>query len=141
MNTVVLDASALVEYLLGTHLGVAAAGVIEHPASDLHAPGVCDVEVASALRGLLLAKKMTIQRADEALADATAMPITRHGHGGVLSRVLELRDNFSAYDATYVALAEALDAALLTCDEPLATSVAKHLPRLRLAPAALRDPR
>ena len=132
MRAVVLDASALVEYLLGSDLGLNAASIIEQPAVDLRTPALCDIEVTSALRGLVISGKTTIDRALEAVEDYADLPITRHEHLELLERVLALRANFSAYDATYVALAEELEAELLTCDEPLARAVRAHLPRLRV---------
>lgn len=127
---VVADASVVVEYLLGSRLGGRAAATIEDPAVDLHAPALCDIEVASAMRGLLNAKKLALARAREAMEDYAALPVIRHGHLALLDRVLALRDNFSAYDAAYVALAERLAAHLLTSDEPLANAVRAHLPLL-----------
>jgi predicted nucleic acid-binding protein len=55
-----------------------------------------------------------------------ALPLTRHGHAALLGRILALRDNFSAYDATYVALAERVGGRLLTADDPLARAVRTH---------------
>lgn len=133
MNFVVADASALVEYLLGSLRGNDVSPVIEDPDANVHAPALCDVEVASALRGLLLARQIDYRRACDALADYQALPLTRHLHGPFLERVLNMRDNFSAYDAVYVALAEALDASLVTCDAALAKAVGTHAPRIRLA--------
>jgi predicted nucleic acid-binding protein len=137
VTPVVVDASVIVEYLLGSHLGAAASKTIEDGDVDLHAPSLCDVEVVSALRGLVLSGKVPIARALEVLEDYTDLPLTRHSHVPLLERLLALRDNFSAYDATYVALAEALEAKLLTCDDPLARSVKAHLPRL--GPLAIAD--
>ncbi len=94
---------------------------------DLHVPAFCDVEVASVLRRALLAGKMSTERAEEALTDYLDLPLSRHGHQTLLPRVLALRDNFSASDATYVALAERLGAILLTADAPLARAVREHL--------------
>ncbi|HEY5611387.1 MAG TPA: type II toxin-antitoxin system VapC family toxin, partial [Thermoanaerobaculia bacterium] len=55
------------------------------------------------------------------------LPVTRHGHRGLLARAIELRNNFSTYDAVYVALAEQLDATLVTADARLARAVRAHL--------------
>jgi len=132
VTIVVVDAPVLVEYLLGSDLGQAAAQTIENSESDLHTPFLCDVEVASALRGLVLAAKVPIARALEAIEDYTDLPITRHAHLPLLERVLALRQNFSAYDATYVGLVEALEAKFLTSDAPLRKSVEAHLPRVDL---------
>jgi predicted nucleic acid-binding protein len=89
-------------------------------AADLHVPALCDVEVASALRGSLQRDLLSQGRAEEALGDYLDLPLNRHGHTLLLHRCFDLRDTLSAYDATYVALAEALDAQLLTADRRLA---------------------
>jgi predicted nucleic acid-binding protein len=83
--------------------------------------------VASALRRLLLRRDLTQERTTQALRDYLDLPVTRSGHQRLLARVLQLRTNFSAYDATYVALAERLRARLLTADEALARAVERHL--------------
>jgi predicted nucleic acid-binding protein len=85
------------------------------------------VEVASSLRRLLLRGTLTEERAKEALMDYVDLPLTRHGHQSLLGRILRLRDNFSAYDATYIALAERLGAILVTGDESLARGTQRHL--------------
>lgn len=74
----------------------------------------------------MLQKALGEQRASEALDDYRDLPITRHGHQSLLSRMLELRANFSAYDATYVSLAEHMNAGLVTADERLARAVDAH---------------
>jgi len=122
LTTFVIDASALVEYLLGTPSGARAASLIESGAS-LHIPTLADIEVTSALVRLLTRRMMTIDRAAEALSDLSLLPLTRHGHIALLPRVMALRDNFSVYDAVYVALAESIGAALITLDQKLATAV------------------
>jgi predicted nucleic acid-binding protein len=101
--------------------------------TDLHVPALCDVEVASALRRSLMAQLMTQERAVEALEDHLSLPLTRHGHQALLARVLDLRDALTAYDAVYVALAEALGAALLTADQGLA-SAARGMTELVVLP-------
>lgn len=100
---------------------------VTSPDADVHVPALCDVEVVSALRRALLARSMGEQRAHEALADYRALPLTRHGHEPLLERVLALRHNLSAYDATYVALAEGLGAELLTADRGLARAARSYL--------------
>ena len=90
---------------------------------DLHVPALCDVEVVAGLRRTVLRQAVSGERAGEAIQDYLDLPISRHGHSQLLTRILGLRPNFSAYDATYVALAERLAAALLTADERLARAV------------------
>lgn len=123
----VADASALVEYLLSPVAVQAIAATIEAPETDLHVPALCDVEVAAALRRALLSRLLTAKRAEEALRDYLDLPLTRHGHEPILERAFDLRDNFSTYDATYAALAEALGASLLTADTGLARAVRDRL--------------
>ena len=66
---------------------------------------------------------MDVERAAQALADYLDLPLVRHRHRMLLARVLELRDNFTAYNAAYVALAEELQAEIITTDEPFARSL------------------
>ena len=88
---------------------------------DLHAPGLLDVEVVSALRGLTLGGRLTPSRAHDLLTDFGDLALERWAAGDALRRrAFALRDNLTAYDATYVALAEALDCPLVTRDERLA---------------------
>ncbi len=117
------DASALVEYVLSPASVETIAATIEAPETDLHVPALCDVEVVAVLRRALLARLLRVNRAQEALQDFLDLPLIRHGHEAILPRALQLRDNFSAYDATYAALAEALGASLLTADAGLARAV------------------
>ena len=92
------------------------------PDEQLHAPHLLDVEITQALRRLVQLGDITSARAQQALDDHAAFGIDRHGHEDLLPRMWELRESISAYDAAYVALAEALDAPLLTCDAKLARS-------------------
>lgn len=112
----VLDASAVVEVLLGTALGRSVADRIADPRLSLDAPHLLDVEVAQALRRLVNAGELEVEAAAVALDDLRALDIERHAHEPLLDRVWALRDNLTVYDAVYVALAEALDTTLLTCD-------------------------
>ena len=118
MSSVVVDASALVEYLLRTPKGKALEAAIT--GADLHVPALCDVEVAAALRRGLLEGTVDLERARLVLQDLSELPLTRHGHQLLLDRVLGLHQNFSVYDATYAALAESLGASLITADGGLA---------------------
>lgn len=87
---------------------------------DLAAPELLDLEVASVLRKQLIVGALDARRADLALSDLVAMPLLRASHLPLMQRCWELRDNLTIYDASYVALAEALDAQLLTGDRRLA---------------------
>ncbi|HEX9580215.1 MAG TPA: type II toxin-antitoxin system VapC family toxin [Gemmatimonadales bacterium] len=127
MKVVVTDASALVEYLLRTERSGPVDRAVADPDADLHVPALCDVEVVAALRRALLTHTLNEPRAREALSDYEALPVTRHGHQDVLHRALDLRHNFSAYDAVYVALAEGLKAELVTADDALASASRKYL--------------
>jgi len=121
---IVLDASALVELLLGSPRGRAIAERISEPALALHVPHLADVEVAQALRRFVLDGELDAAQAMTALDDLRSLDLERHGHEPLLGRVWALRQNLTAYDAVYVALAEALEATLLTCDGRLARSPA-----------------
>jgi len=116
---IVLDASALVELILSTATGQLVAARIADPAEGLHAPHLADVEVIQALRRY--AREGAIDAADAAFAldQFLALDLQRHAHEPLLELVWKLRENLTAYDAVYVALAEALDAELLTCDGAL----------------------
>jgi predicted nucleic acid-binding protein len=84
---------------------------------DLHAPGLIDYEVVAALRGLVLGGHLTAARAEDALTDFHDLTIERWpSSDGLRRRAFQLRDNVSAYDAAYIALAETLDCSLLTRD-------------------------
>jgi predicted nucleic acid-binding protein len=117
---IVLDASALVELLLGTSAGRAVAERIADPATSLHTPHLADVEVAQTLRRYVREGEIDLAAGAAALDDLRTLDLERHGHEPLLGRVWTLRQNLTAYDAVYVALAEALDTKLVTCDGRLA---------------------
>lgn len=117
---IVLDASALVELLLGTDSGRSIAERIADPGLGLHVPHLADVEVAQALRRFVRNGELDVTSGRSALQDLRALDLERHPHEPLLDRVWALRDRLTAYDAVYVALAEALDTMLLTCDARLA---------------------
>ena len=119
---IVIDASALLELLLQTARGARVTSLALAPEARLHGPHLLDVEVAQALRRLVQLREITAARAEQALDDHAALVIDRHAHGDLLPRIWQLRESISAYDAAYVALAEALEAPLLTCDAKLARS-------------------
>lgn len=121
---IVLDASALIELLVGTAAGRRIAKRIADPSVTLHVPQLADIEVLHVLRRYVAVGELSLGEAEAAMADLHALDIERHDHHPLLARVWELRSNFNAYDATYVALAEALDGLLLTCDKRLATAPA-----------------
>lgn len=117
---IVLDASAIVELLLGTGQGHSIGARISDPALGLHVPHLADVEVAQALRRYVREGELEPAAAASALEDLHSLDLERHAHEPLLDRVWALRDSLTAYDAVYVALAEALDTTLLTCDGRLA---------------------
>lgn len=125
MTPLVIDASALVEYLFRSPRGLELSLRIEG-GSDLHIPALADVEVTSAIVRFLVRRLITIERAADALSDLSALRVIRHGHLSLLPRIITLRDNFSVYDATYIALAESLNAALVTADEKLVAAARVH---------------
>ena len=116
---IVIDASAMLEFLLQTPLGSRVEARLFRDRDEFHAPHLLDVEVAQALRRLVRTGDVRPDRAEAALGDLLDFDLRRHAHLDLLGRAWELRDNLTAYDAIYVALAEALDAPLVTCDGPL----------------------
>jgi predicted nucleic acid-binding protein len=84
------------------------------------APALIDLEFANVLRGLLTKRAVALATAEFALAEFLQAPIQRHSHESLLPRVWQLRDNLTAYDAAYVALAEALGVDLLSIDRRIA---------------------
>ena len=116
---IVVDASAMTEFLLQTPLGSRVEARLFRDGDDLHAPHLLDVEVAQALRRLIRVGDVLPERAEAAIEDLVDFDILRHAHIDFLARAWALRENLTAYDAVYVALAEALDAPVVTCDGPL----------------------
>jgi len=116
--TVVADASAVVAAILSER-GAAAATRLSVE-DELHAPHLLDLEVFSAIRGLNLKGLLADTAAVQARAKLGLLPVRRYPHGPLAARIWELRDNLTVYDAAYVALAEALEATLVTADAPLA---------------------
>lgn len=89
---------------------------------DLNVPHLFTVEVLNALRGLVLGGQLTARRAGAARLDVANLRMTRHPHEPLGKRIWQLRDNLSAYDAAYVALAEVLGVHLVSCDRRIAAA-------------------
>lgn len=115
----VVDASSAVGYLLGEGSEAERNGMLD----DIHAPSLVDVEVTQTLRGLVRGSKLELSAAERARDELAQLAVRRHPDRPLLRRAWELRDVCTTYDALYVALAEALDATLLTRDGPLATGI------------------
>ena len=119
---IVVDASAALEVLLRTPAAAAVEGRLFDPDETLHAPHLIDVEVAQVLRRYAATGQIDPERCRAALGDFGVFSLRRYPHDFLLPRIWDLRDNLTAYDAAYVALAEALDAPLLTRDRRLAAA-------------------
>ena len=119
---IVVDASALLEVLLGTSAADVVSERLFREGETWHAPHLLDLEVAQVLRRFTAAGEMDDDRGRVALEDLQQMPLTRYPHTVFLPRIWELRRNVSAYDAAYLTLAEALGAPLVTRDGRLASA-------------------
>jgi predicted nucleic acid-binding protein len=123
---IVVDASALLEVLLRTTAAEAVERYLFDSRETLHAPHLLDVEVAQVLRRCVAGREIDTERGQSAIDDLADFPIRRYPHDFLLQRIWQLRNNLSAYDAAYVALAETLNARLLTRDRRFATAVGRH---------------
>jgi predicted nucleic acid-binding protein len=117
--TWVVDASVAVAYLLGEATDAERGAMV----GDAHAPANIDVEATQTLRGLLRGSKIDQESAEIARAELALLAVHRYPDARLLGRCWELRDVCTVYDGLYVALAEALDAPLITRDAPLARGV------------------
>ena len=118
---IVLDASAAVEVLLGSPRHAPALRArLARPGESMHVPHLFDLEVLAALRRHVLRGRLSTDRAAQALAALSDMRAIRYSHSPFRARIWELRANLTPYDAAYVALAEALEAPLVTLDRALA---------------------
>jgi predicted nucleic acid-binding protein len=122
---IVLDASAAIDWLLQTAVGKQIESRIYSRGESLHAPHLLDLEVAQVLRRLVREVVVSAPRADQALHDLLNLRVTRYPHFVFLPHIWRLRHNLSAYDASYVALAEKLGATLITRDARLASASAR----------------
>jgi predicted nucleic acid-binding protein len=119
---IVEDASALLEFLLQTPLGTRVEARLFRDGDEFHSPHLVDVEVTQGLRRLVRSGEVSPDRATEAITDLVDLDLHRHAHLDLVTRAWKLRENVTAYDGMYVALGEALDAVIVTCDTPLATA-------------------
>ena len=134
---IVADASAVLEVLLNTATAPALARQFFAPDQSIHVPHLIDVEVMQVLRRYTRSGTIHGERARQALDDYLDMVLFRYPHDMLLPRVWELRNNFTAYDAVYIALAEALEASLVTCDSALASAGA-HRTQVLVFPTQIR---
>jgi predicted nucleic acid-binding protein len=124
---IVLDASAVVELVLGLGHGTEVAQRLDDPAETLHAPHLLSAEVAQVIRRFERRGDIDAVRGAEALNDAGDLDVAYYDHLPLVPRVWELRESVSTYDALYLALAEVLDAPLLTGDAALASAPAHRV--------------
>ena len=117
-----LDASAVVEWLLNLPLGAEVTARIAPDGETLHAPHLLGVEVAQVVRRYVAAGDISVERGAQALTDLADLDVFRHPHEPLLPTMWRLRSNLTAYDAAYVALALALDAPLVTLDARIAAA-------------------
>ena len=115
----VLDASGAIEFLLNTAAGKRLAARLADEAEDVHAPHLIDMEIAQVLRRYALRGALEAGMGALALDRWRSLDVERYPHEPFLGRVWQLRDNVTAYDAIYVALAEALSTVLVTGDRRL----------------------
>lgn len=128
---IVVDASALLEPLLRSSEARPVERRLFESGETLHAPHLLDIEVAQVVRRYVAQGEIDEARGSIALTTLSQIPVRRYPHGFLLPRIWALRNNLTAYDAAYVALAEALDAPLLTRDRRLANA-AGHQARVEL---------
>jgi len=128
---IVIDSSIIINLILAREKPPAVVERIRGCA--MHAPHLIDLEVAHAIRRHWLAGIVYGKRLDAAMAAFLDLPINRHSHTPLLPRILALRDNVTAYDGAYVALAEILGLPLLTADAHLARS-SGHSARIEYIP-------
>jgi predicted nucleic acid-binding protein len=121
---IVVDASVIVDLLLQGPDSAKLADRLLNPTQILNAPQLLDIEVAQVLRRYAAIGDLSAERGRAAIDDLSALPIERWGHELLLRRIWDHRNNLSAYDATYLALAEALDCGVWTRDSRFARSPA-----------------
>jgi predicted nucleic acid-binding protein len=131
MPVIIVDASVILEVLVQSGIGLRLEGRLFDSGATLHAPHLLDIEVAQVLRRLLANQKIDPVRAGVSFRSLGELPLRRYPHTLLLARVWQLRHDLTAYDAAYVALAEALGAPLVTRHRRIANSSA-HQARVEL---------
>jgi predicted nucleic acid-binding protein len=116
---IVLDASVVVELLTNGALADSIRSNLSGRDESFIVPHLIDVEVVSAIRRLVAGRRIGEDRTGQILAGLESLPAERYSHTPLIGRIWELRHNFTAYDATYIALAEAMNAVIYTSDEKL----------------------
>ena len=125
---IVLDASAAIELVLNTSAGKQVGDRIADEREAIQAPHLIDVELVHVIRRFAMRNVIGAARGEAAIRLWRMLDVQRHDHEPFMARIWQLRDNFSAYDATYVALAEALSAPLITADRRLASAPQSAVP-------------
>ena len=123
---IVVDASTIIETLLRTPAAETVEERLFRARETLHVPHLLDVEVAQVIRRYAAIGEIDQERGRAALTDLGDLPLRRYAHEFLLPRVWDLRNNLTVYDAVYIALAEALDAPLVTRDRRLAAAAGHH---------------
>ncbi|MFT4034551.1 MAG: type II toxin-antitoxin system VapC family toxin [Patulibacter sp.] len=121
MIRTVVDASTVVAYLLGEAVPIEREALLGDP----HAPAFLDIEVTQVLRSLTHAGQVDGERAQIARAELRELTLRRHADASLLEGAWRLRDRCTTYDGMYVALAQGLDATLITRDARLARGAAE----------------
>ncbi len=116
---IVLDASVVLELLTNGRLADSLRRDLAARSDSFIVPHLLDIEVASALRKLVAGQRIDSHRSEQLLTGLAALPAERFAHTPLLTRIWELRHNFTSYDAAYIALAEATGSVLYTSDEKL----------------------
>ena len=116
---IVLDASVVVELLTNGRLAGSLRRDLAGRSDSFIVPHLLDVEVVSALRKLVAGRRIDSHRMEQLFAGLAALPAERYAHTPLLTRIWELRHNFTCYDAAYIALAEVTDSILYTSDVKL----------------------
>jgi predicted nucleic acid-binding protein len=123
----VLDASIVIELLVNGRRAARIRQRLESSSESWHAPQLIDVEVVQVLRRYALRGWMDPGHGEAAIRVLRDFDLVRHEHDWMLPRVWQLRSNLTAYDAVYLALAEALPARLLTADRAFASVASKQV--------------